>query len=303
MKDGMARGPTVSVLIPAYNASRFIAEAIQSVLAQTFPATEVIVVDDGSTDDTAEIVARFGGRVSCSRQTNLGVALARNHAIRRARGEYIAFLDADDVWLPHKLEKQLSLFRGAPDLGAVGCGCWITDDHLRKIKERLPGEAGLRALILGTDNGGLFGSTIVAPRAVLEKVGLFDPRLSTSADWDLATRIAEHYPVSFVAEALLLYRQHGANMHRGLRKMEADMLLLLEGVFERTRHLDISGLRHRAYGNLYRMLSGSYWHSGDRRQALRCGVLSMWWQPSNARFVCRVMPGRRAQGSREGRRP
>src|SRR5262245_55236073 len=98
----------VSVIIPTYNSARFLPDAIGSVLAQTFCDFEVIVIDDGSTDDTETVVARYGAAVRCIHQPNSGVAVARNRGIEEARGRYVAFLDADDTWFPHKLERQVS---------------------------------------------------------------------------------------------------------------------------------------------------------------------------------------------------
>src|SRR5215212_10925703 len=100
--------PLVSVIIPAYNAGRTITAAVGSVLAQTFRDYEIVVADDGSTDDTGQCVARFGERVTYLRQDNAGPASARNLALRHATGKYVAFLDADDVWLPRKLERQIA---------------------------------------------------------------------------------------------------------------------------------------------------------------------------------------------------
>lgn len=116
----MSTLPSVSVLIPAYNAAGCVSRAIESVLAQTVPALEVLVVDDGSADHTAEVVERFGPPVRLLRQANAGPAAARNHAAREARGEWLALLDADDAWLPHKLERQMPYTAG-DRVGLVHC--------------------------------------------------------------------------------------------------------------------------------------------------------------------------------------
>ena len=111
--------PEVSVIIPAYNAGRTIDAALQSVFAQTFRSFEVIVVDDGSTDDTAARLASWTDRVTCLRQTNRDRPHARNQALRASSGGLIAFLDADDVWLPRKLERQVAYFRRFPSAGLI----------------------------------------------------------------------------------------------------------------------------------------------------------------------------------------
>ena len=116
---------TVSVVIPTFNCAAYLEEALRSVLAQTHPAREIIVVDDGSTDATASVVASFGAAVSYVFQANAGVAAARNAGMARARGDYIAFLDADDYWAPDKLETQLRLMAACPDVDLVCTDFWL----------------------------------------------------------------------------------------------------------------------------------------------------------------------------------
>src|SRR5208337_4579078 len=111
---------SVSVVIPTYNRGELLIETIESILAQTAKPGEVIVVDDGSTDDTQERLARYADRVRYVRQPNQGVAAARNHGVREARGKWIAFIDSDDVWHPRKLECQLRVLADHPDLGILG---------------------------------------------------------------------------------------------------------------------------------------------------------------------------------------
>src|SRR4051812_3217208 len=118
---------TVSVVIATYNHGRYLREAIDSALAQTHPPLEVIVVDDGSTDDTAEILQTYGGRIRAMRQANAGVAAARNAGLAAASGRYVGFLDSDDVWAPDKLARQLAVFDAQPALGLVHCGLERTD--------------------------------------------------------------------------------------------------------------------------------------------------------------------------------
>ena len=116
---GSTDRPTVSVVIPAYNAEAFVGDAIDSVLAQTFHDFEIIVVDDGSADGTRRVVTAYGDRVRFYQQEQAGASRARNRGIEEAHGEFIAFLDADDLWLPTKLEKQVQAFRNDPSLGLV----------------------------------------------------------------------------------------------------------------------------------------------------------------------------------------
>ncbi len=292
--------PTVSVVIPAYNAARFLAAALEGALTQTLRDHEVIVVDDGSRDDTAAVVAGFGAAVRIHRQENRGVSAARNAGIGLARGEYVAFLDADDVWLPTKLERQVAALRGDPGVGTVGCGYYLTDEHLAVTGEVLPLPVGLGELLLLKGNGGLFGSSLIAGRKQLEVMGGFDERLSTSADYDLAVRIGRHWRIAVLSEPLIYYRQHGGNMHRGNRVTESDMRLVLGKAFACKLPPECARLRRRAYANLYRMLAGSYWHAGQQFAALRCGLQSLASHPGSAIELAtgtwRIIRPRRARG-------
>ena len=129
--------PHVTVIIPAYNAGRTISIAIESVFAQTFRDHEVVVVDDGSTDDTGERVAEYGSAVRYVRQPNGGPGSARNEALRHARGRLVAFLDADDVWLPRKLERQVAYFAQYPDTGLLHSAAIVSRTPVRSMLESL----------------------------------------------------------------------------------------------------------------------------------------------------------------------
>jgi glycosyltransferase involved in cell wall biosynthesis len=286
----MTMSPLVSVVIPVYNGAAYVEQAVHSALGQTVAGVEVIVVDDGSTDGTAAVLARFGGSIRCVRQPNAGVSAARNRGLGLARGQYVAFLDADDVWLPHKLERQLGLLAAEPHLGGVGCGMFVADVHLHVKSERRAAGDGLAGLLLMRDESGVgSGSRLLAPTAVLQQLGGFDERLSTSADWDLATRLARHHAIAFVPEALLLVRDHPAGMHCNVRLMEKDMRLGLRKGFSGPLPNGVAALRRRAYSNLYRTLAGSYWHAADTWNALRCAALSLLWHPANLPYFARFL--------------
>ena len=139
----------VSVVIPNYNYARFLPEAIDSVLAQTYGQIEIIVVDDGSTDDSREILDGYGDRVTVIFQQNAGVSAARNNGVSRSRGEYLAFLDADDAWLPAKIERQIAAFRGDEEIGLVHVGMVEIDGSGNSLSERTDGrEAWFRMALL-----------------------------------------------------------------------------------------------------------------------------------------------------------
>jgi glycosyltransferase involved in cell wall biosynthesis len=273
--------PSVSVVIPCFNHARFLGEAVRSALDQTRPADEVIVVDDGSTDDSARVLGTLAGRVRVVRQANRGVSAARNAGAALATGDLLAFLDADDVWLPGKLEAQAALFAASGTLGLVHCGVEEIDAQGRVLRARLDGLDGdvagemllfRRTAILGG------GSGAVVTRAVFEQVGGFDETLSTSADWDLHHRVARRATVGFVPRVLLRYRVHGANMHSDVGRTARDMLAAYRKAFAEDARL--RPLRRRAYGGLHAMLAGSYQAQGRLLPAVGHGLRALAYDPS-----------------------
>jgi glycosyltransferase involved in cell wall biosynthesis len=249
--------PLVSAVIPAHNAERWISVSVNSVLEQSWPRMECIVVDDGSRDATASVVRRFGNRVRLISTSNNGVARARNCGIGQARGDYIAFLDADDVWKPSKIERQMELFRQDPGLGLVYTALEIVDQAGQTISvQNAPEPCAVQrqTLLLGTPSVGLAQSGVI-PAAVLREIGAFDERLSTSADGDLVCRIAAKHPVAAVQTPLTLYRQHPGQMHENLAAFEHDMRLVFEKQFSPEGHEDIQPLRRCAFASLYLTLA------------------------------------------------
>ncbi len=205
--------PTVSVVIAAYNAAETLGETLASVLGQTWRDYEVIVVDDGSTDATAEVAEGYGEAVRLIRKENGGSASARNAGIRAARGRYVAFLDADDLWLPEKLERQMRLHAEQPDLAwsytdavffddETGEALWQTGRELA-----LPEGDVLRPLFVR--NAIAFSSAVVR-RSVLLAEGGFDTSAlhRISEDWDLWLRLAREEPVGVVRAPLVRKREH-----------------------------------------------------------------------------------------------
>jgi glycosyltransferase involved in cell wall biosynthesis len=254
---------TVSVVIPAYNYGRYLAEAIDSVLAQTHRPLEIIVVDDGSTDETAEVIASYGERIRAIRQANAGVSAARNTGIDAARGEYLAFLDADDTWYPRKLELQMARFEAEPSLGLVHAGLEVVDGEGRMLAVMTRGHQGsISHNLLRLQQDVLVGpgSSIVVPRRVAQEVGGFDERLAPSEDWDFCYRIAVRYHVGFVPEPLVRYRLHGGGGHMNIAKMERGMMLAFQKAFS-VDDPEVQALRRMAYGTLHRILAGSYFQA------------------------------------------
>jgi glycosyltransferase involved in cell wall biosynthesis len=227
--------PLVSVIIPAYNAVRYLDEAMDSVLAQTMDDLELIVVDDGSTDATAATVrARTDPRIRLVEKENRGtVADARNAGIAAARAELLAFLDSDDVWVPSKLARQMALFDEHPELALVYCGYAITDHRLRVKTVIWPDEQDprFRNWLLLQGNGIAPSSTSMIRRAVLDRVGGYRLELSVSEDVDLAERIASTHAVAAVDACLTGYRTHPSQGHSKLDAFEHDMTWVLADRF------------------------------------------------------------------------
>jgi glycosyltransferase involved in cell wall biosynthesis len=272
---------SVSVVIPCYNYGRFLGQALRSVLDQTLAPLDIVVVDDGSTDDSRQIAASFGARVRVLAQANQGVSAARNTGIAATNGEYVAFLDADDFWHPHKLAAQIA--RLAPSGAAlVHCATIEVDGDGRECALVTAGKRGrpLRELALRRDPvilGG--GSGAVVRRAALEKVGGFDVALSTSADWDMWRRLLTHFDIEFCPEPLVYYRLHGHGMHRNVRVFEHDMRLAFAKMFADPYCRDLQRIRRRCEANLEFTLTGAYGHERELVAAMRCAFAGVRQDP------------------------
>lgn len=200
------RQPTVSVVIPTFNRARLIGAAIDSVLDQDFADVELIVVDDGSTDDTFRLISAYGDRLRSIRQENRGVSAARNAGIRSAGGNLIALLDSDDEWLPGKLAAQVAFFEDHPE--ALICQTeeiWIRNGKRVNPGNRHRKQAGMifeRSLALCL----VSPSAVMMRKSLLDEVGLFDERLPACEDYDLWLRIAWKYPIHLIDRPLIVKR-------------------------------------------------------------------------------------------------
>lgn len=291
--------PTVSVIIPTYNAARFLPSAVESVLAQSFQDIEVLVIDDGSTDDTAEVMKCYGAPVRYLRQPNSGVAVARNRGIEESRGHYVAFLDADDTWLLHKLERQLAALAQHPDHRVCYSAFTVVTDELTPLfvnRSRRQGTA-LEDLLL---RGNVVGSicTVLCERALFDIAGGFDPALSQCADWEMWVRLAALTEFIYVDEPLVTYRQHGSNMSRQVHLLEHDSVYLLE------RGFALPGLapslraqRRAALARNYMVLAGSYFGVRQYQAFARCAWRALTMDFHQARYLL-AYPARVAARSR-----
>ncbi len=274
----------ISVIIPNYNYGRFIGEAIESVLAQTFPPSEIIVVDDGSDDNSADIVRTYGSRVKFIQQRNQGVGAARNNGVKNYSGNLIAFLDDDDVWLPTKLEKQVELLQQDNKIGMVSCGMREFDKNGETIAEYKEGQNGwcaknilmIEPVVIGP------GSTSLVRRNIFEKINGFDENkeMHPSEDWEFCYRVAQVCKIAFVPQILVNYRNHGGNGHLKIPRFERAMLLAYEKIFQQA-DVETLKLRRQCYGNLFATLAGSYFQAQGYQAFLKNTIKSLWYTPQN----------------------
>jgi len=286
--------PLVSAVIPAYNAGKYLSDAIESVLAQTHPGVECIVVDDGSTDSTSAVAERYGDRVRLVRQANAGVSAARNRGASEGRGELLAFLDADDRWLPERVERQVEAFRSRPGVEAVVCATRVVNAELEPlgVLEQDP-TVTPDDLLLCRAQVVSASSNLLIRRTAFEGFGGFDERLSTSADWALMFRLVAAGTLAVLSDPLVEYRVHGTNMSSNVARFEGDMLAAFDDIFDDPdTPSGLRGLRRRAYANLHRMIAGSYFVQRRYRSFGREAVRSIAAHPSTLSYFV-ALPLRR----------
>lgn len=228
----MNKNPTVSVIIPTYNRAHLIGRAIQSVLNQTYQDFELIIVDDGSTDNTEDIIKEFqkkDERIKRIRHDkNKGGSAARNTGIKAAKGDYIAFLDSDDEWLPQKINKQIVIFKErSSKIGAVYTGFLYLDKYGNRIKNAyIPRKKGYIYEDLLLKNCVGTCSTLLIRKECFKQVGLFDEKLPASQDWDMWIRISRYYEYDFLENSFVKYRVHFNQISTNLNsKVRAEMLM------------------------------------------------------------------------------
>lgn len=210
--------PKVSVVIPAYNCERFISDAIESILRQSYKDYEIVIVDDGSTDKTAEIIKQYNNeKIKYIYQTNGGPAKARNTGIFNSKGEYIAFLDQDDAWLTNKLKLQVEVLENNNRVGLVYTDIYIVRDDVfnnstlkfRRSFQIRPPQRGKVLKDLFLENF-IPTSSVMVHRECFEKIGMFDLSLPPIEDYDRWLRISAQYDIDYIDKPLVKYRDHVA---------------------------------------------------------------------------------------------
>lgn len=307
--------PLVSVIIATHNRANFVGKAIDSVLKQTAPDIEIIVVDDGSADSTPRVLAQFGNHISIIRQPNQGRSAARNAGVSNASGDIIAFLDSDDIWLPNKLAEQYSVFAGRPEVGLVQTLSDVIDENGTRLHEetQLRRKLYRRALKRGYTYEGMseecimFLSTVAVRRECWDRVGPMDTNIPAFEDWDWYLRAALETEIATIPETLVHFRQHAGNtsaqeFFEGRVKTCRKHLALLD-------EWSHSSQRKRARRNFYmQMVAAHYVHGSSERagqwmrEAMRADP-TVLLRPSHLRYALAMcVPGNILNGMRRLRR-
>ncbi|AFZ00461.1 glycosyltransferase family 2 protein [Calothrix sp. PCC 6303] len=244
--------PKVSVIIPAHNAIKYLPKSLETVFEQTFKDWEVLIINDGSTDGIEKWASEITDtRVTLIVQSHQGVSIARNHGISLSQGEYIAFLDADDLWEPTKLEKQVKYLDNHLHVGLVYTWTAFVDESAKATGRVSSSNAEGKIWLQLLENELIpCTSTVMIRRDCFDDVGMFESTLTHAEDLELWVRISKKYPVAVIKEVLTQYRQHGNNTTKSRDKMLQGLHKVIEKVFTSVT-LESLYLRNRIYGNIF----------------------------------------------------
>jgi glycosyltransferase involved in cell wall biosynthesis len=282
MEHENRKSPLVSVIIATYNRSRIISQAIESVLGQTFRDYEIIVVDDGGSDGTEDLLrSRFAGKILTIRKDkNEGLSAARNTGIKASRGTYIALLDDDDCWLPEKLELQVGLIEQRPSLGLVYCNSLTVNEYdevlgeLHGVKRGTIFQDLLASNCLGPPSGVLIAKT------VFERSGYFDENLTALEDWDMWIRVAQLYEIDFVDRPLVCYRVHSDNMSRDIINMQRSTFAVLDKYWPHVcKEQNAESEKNRVYSNHYVNFAWKQYSKGNREAFKNLVLKALQYDP------------------------
>ncbi len=283
----------ISAIIPTYNNAEYIEEAINSILAQTHAVNEIIVVDDGSSDNTAALIKaikRKAGQLIYIKQANQGPSAARNHGIEIANGDWIAFLDADDHWPKDKMALQIAALKREPSLQLIAGDMAETDQQgnvrvdsvlaKHQLLEQFQGLAGRplnNALTALVDKNFIPTGTVLVKRAALKQAGGFNPAIRFGEDLELWAKIACHHPITCLPQRLMYRRQHGANATQNTGPMLEDLVKVMSSI----RHYGAAQLQQQGTKPDTLVAAAlnalGYWHfsQGDYPQARKIFVASL----------------------------
>jgi glycosyltransferase involved in cell wall biosynthesis len=280
--------PKVDIIVPSYNTARYLPLAIESVIAQTFADWRILLVDDGSTDETPEIAAKYierlGAKLKYIRQPNAGLPAARNTAIRNSSADFLALLDADDIWLPMRLEESLASFAGRPRAGLsyglierIGAGGEVFDTFAGNAHHA----EGMIAPYIYMREVELPCPTMTFRRECVDEVGLFDETMRATEDRDLWLRIALRYEVLAVRRVIAQYRTSPSSMSTDPARMLRAQLQFIR------KHYGVSGCgwmaRQRALSRVYKQQAETFAARGEMRKALANALRSLLQSPFEGR--------------------
>ncbi|MEM6751976.1 MAG: glycosyltransferase family A protein [Cyanobacteria bacterium P01_C01_bin.38] len=249
--------PKISVIIPAYNAMNYLPDTLDNLLKQTYSDFEIIIVNDGSSDSIKQWFSQFKDpRLKLINQENQGAGIARNTGITNAEGEYLAFLDADDIWESTKLEKQASILEENPQVGLVYS--WVEyisetgQSTGRIVKHQAEGNVWEKLILRNLVE---CGSVAMVRRSCFDDVGIFDKNLSSFVeDWDMWLRIAERFPFKVIEEVLVYYRQHPNGGSKNWQAMEENYKVVIEKSFS-SAPKELEYLKNKSYSSAYLCLA------------------------------------------------
>lgn len=281
----------VSVILPTYNYAQFLPESVGSILLQTYKSYEILVVDDGSTDNTKEVLSPFMQKIKYIKlEQNRGLPIARNIGIQSAQGKYIAFLDADDLWLPEKLQTDVNYFDQHPEVSMVYSRHINIDEKGYTLssnrKKRLP--SGNIFIQLFSEQNFIISSSVVVRRDVFATTGLFDERLFNCQDWDMWLRIAFYFKVAGINKPLVKYRHNPRSLSKNRDNVLKYQKLVIDKTYNTFNDKEF-GISEKLYkkrlASHYAKTGRYYLRIGNKTLANENFRLSLKYDPLNFRTI------------------
>jgi glycosyltransferase involved in cell wall biosynthesis len=288
MSQSSSNQPLVSVVIPAYNAALYLEQAVKSLQAQTYTNLHIIIVNDGSKDATADVADRLAAqdsRIEVIHKANAGVSAARNDAFRAVKGEYLCFLDADDAYLPQKVEKQVQFLQTHQKIDLVYCDNYNGDEHLNPIGSPVSNHPPVPFKQAFMYRNWFSPIAPMLRTSLMKKVGFFDATLHGGEDWDYWIRCLEYTDFAHLAEPLGIYRHHPKQSHHNQGMMRRDGFRVIQKHYSKDAYL-------------YRLAAGGrHWTFAKRHKYLRQPFLMLRElvlfvlnvrNPATIRFIMKV---------------